>query len=224
MTPKRTRGFTLLELMIGLALLGLIMSLIFAGLQLVVRGWDEAEAASERANRIRLVRGLLLRELAAVYPYRWKGSADMNLAFVGAGDSLKFVSSTPPRAGPGGLNMVELRIAKTDKDVRLLMRRRIPRPELRDFDEMERGDSVELLDGLESAAFEFFGSDTPPGKPYWRDKWEDSQRLPRLVRVSLRSKGTPAWPPVIVALRVSERAGCKGWDTVNERCHGDDAK
>ena len=46
-----------------------------------------------------------------------------------------------------------------------------------------------------------------------------SQRLPRLVRLSLRSKGAAAWPDVVVALRVSENAGCIGWDTVNERCY-----
>lgn len=221
MRENRARGFTLLELMIGLALLGLIMSLIFAGLQLGIRSWDAAEAAGERANRIRLVQSLLARELAAVYPYRWKNTAEVNLAFIGAGDSLRFVSSTPPRAGQGGLNMVALLFARGDEGVRLLMRRQIPGREQRNFERLENEDSVVLLDGLEAAAFEFYGSDTPAGRPSWRGKWEDPQRLPRLVRVSLRSKGAPAWPDVVVALRVSENAGCGGWDTVNERCYGE---
>ncbi len=224
MRENRARGFTLLELMIGLVLLGLIMSLIFAGLPLGIRSSDAAETAGERANRIRLVQSLLLREISAVYPYRWKNTVDVNLAFIGAGNSLKFVSSTPPRAGQGGLNMVELALAKSDEGVRLLMRRRIPEREQRNFDRLENEDSVVLLDHLESAAFEFFGSDTPTGRPSWRGTWADPQRLPRLVRVSLRPKGAPAWPDVIVALRVSENAGCSGWDTVNERCHGQEAQ
>ena len=224
MTANRARGFTLLELMIGLALLGLIMTLIFAGLQLTIRGWDSAEESGERANRIRLVQTLLLRELAAVYPYRWKNSAEMNLAFAGAADSLRFVSSTPPRAGQGGLNLVELVLAKSDQGVQLRMRRQIPTREQRDFDRLKDEDGVVLLDRLESAAFEYFGSDTPPGKPTWRDSWEDPQRLPRLVRISLRSKAAAAWPDVVVALRVSENAGCGGWDAVNERCYGQAAQ
>jgi general secretion pathway protein J len=224
MRARGARGFTLLELMIGLALLGLIMTLIFAGLQLSIRGWDEAEAAGERANRIRLVQSLLLRELSAVYPYRWKGTVDRNIAFVGVGNSLRFVSSAPPRAGQGGLNLVELFFARSAQGVRLLMRRQIPAREQRDFDLLEKEDSVVLLEGLESAAFEFFGSDTPAGKPSWRDRWEDPQRLPRLVRVSLRANGYPAWPDVVVALRVNELAGCSGWDAVNERCHGEAAR
>jgi general secretion pathway protein J len=219
MRAGRARGFTLLELMIGLALLGLIMTLIFAGLQLSIRGWDAADASGERANRIRLVQSLLARELAAVYPYRWKNTADMNLAFVGAGDSLKFVSSTPARASPGGLNLVEFAFARSPQGVRLLMRRQIPAREQRDFDRLVDEDGMVLLDGLEGASFEFFGSDIPAGKPTWRDRWEDPQRLPRLVRVSLRSKESAAWPDVVVALRVNERAGCSGWDRVNERCH-----
>lgn len=219
MTARGARGFTLLELMIGLALLGLIVTLLFAGLQLTLRGWDEAETAGERANRMRLVQALLLRELAAVYPYRWKNSPDMNLAFSGAADSLRFVSSTPPRSGPGGLNLVELSFGSSAQGKRLLMRRQIPAREQRDFDRLEEEDSVVLLDGLEGAAFEFFGSDTPAARPSWRDRWEDTQRLPRLVRISLRARDHPAWPDVVVALRVSEAAGCGGWDAVNERCH-----
>ena len=224
MTPRRIRGFTLLELMIGLALLGLIMTLIFAGLQLSIRSWDAAEAAGEQANRMRLVQALLARELAAVYPYRWKNTVDMNLAFSGAGNSVRFVSSTPPRAGQGGLNQVELFVAKSGQDVRLLMRRQIPAREQRDFAPLEDEEGLVLLDGLEGAVFEFFGADTPGGKPAWRDRWEDPQRLPRLVRVSLRSKGSPPWPEVVVALQVSERAGCGGWDEVIERCYGEAAK
>jgi general secretion pathway protein J len=224
MRARRAHGFTLLELMIGLALLGLIMTLVFAGLQLSLRGWDGAEAAGERANRIRLVQALLARELAAVYPYRWKNTVDMNLAFAGAGNSLRFASSTPPRAGQGGLNLVELVFARSAEGMRLLMRRQIPAREQRDFDRLEEEDSVVLLEGLESAAFEFFGSDTPAGKPSWRDRWEDPQRLPRLVRVSLRAKGYAAWPELVVALRVNEIAGCSSWDAVNERCYRRAAK
>lgn len=224
MTPRRARGFTLLELMIGLALLGLIMTLVFAGLKLTTRGWDETEATAERVNRVRQARALLLRELAAVYPYRWKNSNEMNLAFVGATNGLKFVSSTPPRAGRGGLDLVELLLSKNDQGLRLLMRRKIPATELRDFDEMEKADSVILLDDLESAGFEYFGADTPSAKPYWRDKWEDRQRLPRLIRLSLRTKGAPAWPEIVIAPRVSERAGCRGWDPDNEQCYADPPK
>jgi len=219
MSARRARGFTLLELMIGLALLGLIMTLIFAGLQLSIRSWDAAEASGESANRIRLVQSLLARELAAVYPYRWKNTAEMKLAFLGTSESLKFVSSTPARASPGGLNLVELAFARSPQGVRLLMRRQIPVREQRDFDRLEDEDSMVLLDGLEGAGFEFFGSDIPAGKSYWRDRWEDPQRLPRLVRISLRPKESAAWPEVVVALRVNELAGCSGWDRVNERCH-----
>ena len=219
MRARRARGFTLLELMIGLALLGLIMTLIFAGMQLSFRSWDAAEAASEKSNRMRLVQALLGRELAAVYPYRWKNSDDMNIAFVGARDSLRFVSSTPARAGQRGLNLVELFLDRSDRELRLLMRRQIPTSEQRDFERLEQEESMVLLDHLEGAAFEFYGSDTPAGKSSWRDRWEDPQRLPRLVRVSLRSPGSPPWPELVVALQVNERAGCSGWDEVNERCH-----
>ncbi len=221
MIPRRNAGFTLLEVMIGLALLGLIVTLLFAGLRFAGRGSDAVEEASARANRMRIVQSLLRRELAAVYPYRWKKTADMRLAFAGRQDGLLFVSSTPPRAGQGGLHQVELLIDEAEKDgLRLLMRRRIPDPEQRDFDGLEDMDGVVLLDGLEVAAFQYYGADTPTGRPSWRDKWEDPQRLPRLVRLRLQPGGTAAWPDLVAALRVHEWTGCLSWDLVNERCWG----
>ena len=221
MKTRRDGGFTLIEVMIGLALLGLILSLLFAGLRFAGRGSDAVETASERANRMRIADGLLRRELAAVYPYRWKKTADFRLAFDGAHDAIRFVSGTAPRAGQGGLQMVELRLDETEAEGRrLTMRRRIPDPEQRDFDGLEKADEMVLLEGLEDAAFQYYGADTPTGRPSWRDKWEDPQRLPRLVRIRLQFADSAAWPEMVVALRVNEWAGCLAWDIFNERCWG----
>jgi len=44
-------------------------------------------------------------------------------------------------------------------------------------------DSEILLDGLESIAFSYFGSDKPGDPPRWQESWENRTRLPQLVRL-----------------------------------------
>lgn len=213
------RGFTLLELLIGLALLGLIMSVLFAGLQLAGRSWDAVETTGARADQVRRIEALLRRELEALYPYRWKRSPERTLAFAGAADRLRFVSNTPPRVGAGGIQLVEVLVEKEAQGVRLVMRRKPPEPEQREFGAWEERESIVLLEGLEACGFEYFGADTATGEPTWRDKWEDAQRMPRMIRLKLRPSNAPPWPEMVVAVHVSEIAGCNQWDAVNEMCN-----
>ena len=45
----RVAGFTLLELLIAMSLLGFILALLFAGMRLGARSWDAGEARVEKS-------------------------------------------------------------------------------------------------------------------------------------------------------------------------------
>jgi len=52
----------------------------------------------------------------------------------------------------------------------------------------------------------------------WRDRWDDPQRMPLLIRIDVVPKQGPAWPTLVVAPREAPEAGCRAWDGARLRC------
>ena len=48
-------GFTLLELVVAITLMGLVLVMLYSGLRAGLNGWDSGEARAEATNRLRLV-------------------------------------------------------------------------------------------------------------------------------------------------------------------------
>jgi len=57
------RGFTLVELLIALSLIGLITLLLFSGLRLGTRAWEGVETTADRTAELRVARNFLERAL-----------------------------------------------------------------------------------------------------------------------------------------------------------------
>ena len=69
----------------------------------------------------------------------------------------------------------------------------------------------------------YFGreANAQPGEPAtWKDRWDDRQSLPELVRIEVRPERGPAWPTLIVEPRRAPEAGCRSWDPVRRICAG----
>lgn len=60
---NRGRGFTLLELLIGMTLLGFMLALLFGGFRLAANSWDAVTARTERTTDEQLGRAFLRRLL-----------------------------------------------------------------------------------------------------------------------------------------------------------------
>jgi hypothetical protein len=91
---------------------------------------------------------------------------------------------------------------------------------LPDFTDPER--SV-LADDIKEVEFSYLGRDKGSSydvAPTWRSKWDDAQLLPILIRVEVKPRLGPPWPPVVVAPRAAPEAGCRAWDTVRIQCVG----
>ncbi|MCK7491836.1 MAG: type II secretion system GspH family protein [Comamonadaceae bacterium] len=63
-TNLRQTGFTLLELVVAITLMGLVLVVLYSGLRLGLNGWDSGEQRAEATNRLRLVQEFLRRQLA----------------------------------------------------------------------------------------------------------------------------------------------------------------
>lgn len=217
MKPLRQRGYTLIELVVALAVLALASVLIVEGLRFGLRVWDSVDTRLSRADAVLVAQQVLRGRLRQLYPYRPAASGStVPLPLVGQPDELSF-SAPGPHALAG--QMLRFRIhleqAGTGQALKLAWR---PDPGAGDVD-ASRADSDEtLLDGVEGAAFEYFArGDNDQGE--WMSSWLGKAEPPLLIRLRLRfvSGASGDWPTLVVHPRLNMAADCQ-FDPVSRRC------
>ena len=200
----RQRGFTLLEMMIALALLSLMLVVLFGGLRLGARSWDAAEAKLGRVGDCLLIQDFIRRQLQQAKPVL-RNSQDkrVEIAFEGDFERLSFIAPLPIRRGQGGLYSFSLAV---DEDEQLTIRY-YPFDETADeIPDESKIDQEILLDNVAEITFEYFGTvDDTSQTRSWQDRWQDRQTLPMLVRLNLETTDTiNKWPEMVVKLRLSD--------------------
>lgn len=200
----RQGGFTLLELLIAITLLGLILVLLFGGLRLGVRSWDAAQRNVDTMNAVRSVEGFLRGEMGRVYPYRWKsGLGGPRLAFIGERYKLSFVAPLPSRIGGGGLYLMSMELEQSGNEKRIVWKQVPVSAQMQDFSALAEAREMELVStemgGVEEAWLSYFGQEGDGAEPVWTDRWQNDKRLPQLIRVQVRLKRGAEWPEFVVA-------------------------
>lgn len=220
---RRIAGFTLIELMVALLLLALISSILYGSLSLSATSWDRGEAKAEQATDMRQTTEFLRQALAAEHPLRLHKAVDQPLVFAGASDSLAFAAATPGRVG-GGIYYFRIALAPGgDSSSKLLLSRAIPDYSALKPPSFDGADASVLADGVAQIKFSYFGRDPDANdavEPNWRDRWDDPQILPLLIRMDVKMAKGESWPPLLVEPRIAPEAGCRGWDANGKRCTG----
>lgn len=201
MNPSRKtlRGFTLIELLIAMTLLAFILTLLFAGLRLGSRSWDAAELRTGETERLRVAHGVIRNELAQAYPMKWKTAVDAGIAFSGEAETVKFVAPLPARIGEGGLYLLSIGLEKSGDGGRLVMKRRFPAAEDRDFSALDGGETTVLAERVDKLSISYFGAESEQAEPQWVQQWANPKLLPLLIRVRLSEKNGRDWPDLVVA-------------------------
>ena len=201
---RRTqRGFTLLELLISITLLGMILVLLFGGLRLGVRSWDAVQQQVDNLNTVRSVESFLRREMTQIQAHRWKTGTGQRLAFLGERSKVNFVAQLPARIGGGGLYAISLEIEHSAKGKRLVWRHFPLSPLVQDFAALSEAQEIVLagaeLNAVDDIWLTYFGRANDAATPTWLDRWESDARLPMLIKVQVRFAGGSEWPDFVVA-------------------------
>jgi general secretion pathway protein J len=210
MRARTQSGFTLIELVVAMALLGVMMLLLYSGLSFALRSWDAGEANGRRTADRRIGENFLRRELTEVFPMRWKDTQMLKLAFDGGKDHLRFVSSRPAGISQAGLSLVGLQVEPdaSSRARHLVMRRAMPDDEAKDFGPLDRAERTILVADVDSVQFAYYGAENDYNEPKWEDAWPHEGRVPQMVRMRVKmADGTPL-PEMIVRIALGEEAGC----------------
>lgn len=218
---NKHRGFSLMELLIAMTIMGFILTLLFSGFRLASTSWDSAERHMDDNSQTQIGRSFLRNMLTQAYPHRWKGSVPPHVAFVGAKNGLRFVTELPAHLGSGGLQQISLNVKQNGEKVELVLRRGELKGEDTDFGPGDESSERVVIGNATQITFSYFGPEavnaTPEAPSRWFDEWANPTRLPKLIRIHIN---TPlAWPDILVAPLIAQEGNCR-WDDFYKRCVG----
>jgi general secretion pathway protein J len=211
---RQPLGFTLLEMLVGLALIGLMTLALFSALRFGTQSWERAESKSLLVVDYTTVENVLRREMGKAFPMRVGLANENKVAFEGDASHVKFFTVLPAHFSAGGLSRVEVRYESGSNRPdappggTLLLRHALQDGQETDVPEGDEASTSRLLQGVESLSFAYFGRDTDTSEPTWRDAWQPNGRLPQLVRLTMTLAGVPTPREFIIPIRMGEEAGC----------------
>ncbi|MDH4266818.1 MAG: prepilin-type N-terminal cleavage/methylation domain-containing protein [Deltaproteobacteria bacterium] len=192
----KSRGFTLVEVMITLTILGFILLMIFGVFRLALSAWEKGENLKEDYQQVRITSQLISRQIKSIVPYKIKSrKAEGNyMAFEGKARSVKFVSALPLKTRqPQGFVYVIYDFKKSEKGdgTLVLYEQRVLN---RDFmSENPREESgVPLIEHLAEVRFEYYREEDAQKNQAaeWVEEWNtrEEKDLPRAIRITLFGK------------------------------------
>ena len=210
-TKQPQAGFTLLELLISITLLGMLLVLLFGGLRLGLRSWDAVQRQVDNLNSVRSLEIFLRREMEQIHPYRWSSTTNPTLAFQGTPDRVQFVAPMAARIGAGGLHAASLELEQAGDRRRIVWRNQPIDSESKDFSVLTQAAGMVLasaeLEMVDTIALSYFGPERDGQPPQWWDRWEGRTTLPSLIRVKIRFRDGTEWPEFVVAQQLVSRVG-----------------
>jgi general secretion pathway protein J len=184
---RRACGFTLIEVLVALVVLGFVMVGLGQGIRFGLMAWNKATATAGSREAFDAVDTTLRHLIEHTDP----GNETDPPQFTGTSDTLAFISRLPDMSGMA-TNRVEAGLG-VDSHHRLVLRwrpylhaKRLRPPQFTE---------TELLDGVASMELSFWA----PGDG-WTTTWKGNE-LPAMVRIRLAflEPGQRRWPDIVAA-------------------------
>jgi general secretion pathway protein J len=201
------RGFTLLEVLVVMALLSVVMLALGSSLTTVSQAEQKIDERMARMDAMRVTVAFLratvgrasARKVAAPPPIGTR------VLFTGAAQAVEWVGVMPARYGAGGRYFFRLGL-ETASGVPALVMRFAPWADGAGFPDWTRADSRVLVEGVQEFAIRYEDANAP-GR--WSNEWSIPARLPIQLQLSVATTAA-VWPPINLPLRFMPASDATG--------------
>ncbi|MEP6702524.1 MAG: prepilin-type N-terminal cleavage/methylation domain-containing protein [Betaproteobacteria bacterium] len=201
-------GFTLLEALVAMILLGLMMAVMTGSIRFAGKSRDAATTRIDSLDNMRIAQDFLRQTIAQSHPKRWAKAVGRPYIFRGERDELFMAAPLTARVGVGGLFLLKFSLVDqggSSKGKKLIMARQFPEPDTQEVPDFSDAETVVLAENLSEIEFGYLGRDDDNSDPTWTDDWKEPARMPEAVRVRIKPLSGAPWPEMVIPLRVIPR-------------------
>ncbi|CAH2601845.1 Prepilin-type N-terminal cleavage/methylation domain-containing protein [Rhodovastum atsumiense] len=193
------RGFTLMEVLAALVVLGLVLAGLSQGMQFGLRSWEMQARDIGWRNDIEAVDRSLRLLVQRIRPV---GEVPGHASLEGGPQGCVLVTSLPPH--PDGLPGPVVARLQVDAAHRLVLRW-VPAPHATWLGQPPPAREAVLLEGIERVEFAYW-QEQPGGGGTWLRSWARAE-APSLVRLRIVFPRGDArrWPDIVAAPRIDQR-------------------
>ncbi|MCX5907401.1 MAG: prepilin-type N-terminal cleavage/methylation domain-containing protein [Deltaproteobacteria bacterium] len=189
-------GFTLMEVMIAMGILGFILLMVFGAFRMGISAWEKGESLKDDGQKVRIISQLLSRQIKSIFPYKIKSQKAEGdyLAFEGKAKSIKFVSTLSLKARQTeGFVYAIYEFKEGGREGGQLMiyeQKALNRDFMEDTPKEESGGPV--LEDIAGVRFEYYREEDSANNKSggWQEEWntKEEKELPKAIRMTFTSK------------------------------------
>jgi len=172
------RGFTLLELLISLVMIGMIAVIISSAMRLGIHTVNTGESKIDHLERTRASFTIIDSQIQSQIPLTFEENGEKKYYFQGDRESLQFSSNYSLWGGQKGYVMVRYKVEsdETGKQFLAVSENIIGTSSSRE---------ARLFSAVDAIHFEYFFKDPTEEKGEWVDRWTDTANIPEKVKFHL---------------------------------------
>jgi len=210
--PDPRRGFTLVDLVIALAILAMIAGSVAAGIRLAVASIERGESVTRDAARLRAAVGIFERALMSADPLPIPVGDNTTAYFAGEEKSVRFLTAGAPAATHGGGSRLISFFERTSGNGGGIAMATASPFRVGGAERWEGTKKARtLVPGAGELAFSYSMGPTEEGAWEWFSSWDlkETGRLPAAVRVefSMPSSSGPRKTAFVVPIPAGGGAG-----------------
>lgn len=202
-------GYTLLELLIAMALAAVLLVILFAALRLAHKSQTKGTELAELTQKIRILEDRLSWLIRGAYPYLVTKPDGKKLYFSGQDDRIGFVTTSVDSFGKGPEDRAGLKwVSISAGNKGLMIREKVYF--LEDVFDDDGGKEFLFDPDVKKLEFEYFDIPDDKDQGDWVSDWDPDEKdhLPSAVkfRITIEVKGKKIeLPETIVAIRTTRK-------------------